>query len=576
MTLSRSTCPGIVSRTGGWLAVGAFLLTLSAAPVLAQHRARLSHDLADRLQEGSQTIDVIVDGSQMVEELARRYNVPVRKRMRSGGVLRVTAGQLEALEADGLVDHLSGDTPIRSMVEDVTAETVGADQLWHGAGRLPKLSGKRVGVAVVDSGIDANHPALRGQVVAAVDFTGNGSAADRFGHGTHVAGIIAARAGGSYDTADIQGMAYGASLINLRVLGDDGSGYVSNVIAAIDWAIDHQAQFNIRVINLSLGAPVLQPYRDDPLCAAVERAVAAGIVVVAAAGNRGVTDAGQTVFGGVMSPGNSPFAITVGAIDAHGTPERGDDTLAVYSSRGPTAYDLVGKPDLVAPGSHIVSTEAAGSYLQRLLPDRHVAGGAADGYLQLSGTSMSAAVVSGAAALLIDERAALTPRDVKGLLRASSQFMPEAGLMSAGAGSVNLVAAASLAGRGSRRSAQIDDTVYLQGSRPAAANRTFRQRNSTLSGSWGDSIIWGSWGDSIIWGSWGDSIIWGSWGDSIIWGSWGDSIIWGSWGDSIIWGSWGDSIIWGSFAQDSIIWGSAAEDSIIWGSWNDDSIIWGS
>ena len=172
----------------------------------------------------------------------------------------------------------------------------------------------------------------------------------------------------------MQGVAAGAFLVNLRVLGDDGSGTVSSVVEAIDWAIEHRAQYNIGVINLSIGAPVLQPYRDDPLCEAAERAVAAGIVVVASAGNVGRTTDGRMVFGGVTSPGNDPSVLTVGAIDTHGTAMRSDDTVAPFSSRGPTRYDMVIKPDVVAPGARIVSAEAEGSYLSRTFPDRHVTG----------------------------------------------------------------------------------------------------------------------------------------------------------------------------------------------------------
>jgi serine protease AprX len=550
---SAPTVPTMARRSAAILLTGS-LAFAAAATARAQGRARLSEDLADHLRAGSQTIDVIVDaGPATVDELARRYNIPVHKRLRSGGVLRVTAGQLEALQADGLVDHLAGDVKIRSTVEDVTAETIGADQLWAGAGPLRTLTGSRIGIAVIDSGIDARHPALRGKVVAAVDFTGSGSTGDGFGHGTHVAGIIAARAGAASDTSGIQGVAYGASLVNLRVLGDDGSGYASNVIDAIDWAIEHKTQFNIRVINLSLGAPVMQPYRDDPLCAAVERAVRAGIVVVAAAGNVGETADGTPVVGGITSPGNSPFALTVGAIDAHGTADRSDDTLAPYSSKGPTRYDLVIKPDLAAPGSHVVSTEAAGSYLQQLLPERHVAGGAADGYLELSGTSMAAAVASGAAALLLEERPALTPRDVKGLLEVSSEFMRQAGLIGAGFGSMNVLRAAAFGARSFQASntqtigwqVSTGAQIVLEGpssSRsPTSILLRASGRDSTVrSNSWGDSIVWSdAWGDSIVWSdAWGNSIVWGqNWSDSIVWGdSWGDSIVWSdAWGDSIVW-----------------------------------------
>ena len=161
---------------------------------------------------------------------------------------------------------------------------------------------------------------------------------------------------------------------SLRVLGADGTGSISDVIEAIDWAIEHKNQFNIRIINLSLGAPVTQTYHDDPLCEAAERAVSAGIVVIASAGNYGKTKEGQPIFGGITSPANDPNVLSVGALDANYTPTRADDVVAAYSSKGPTLFDYVLKPDLVAPGSHVVSAEAAGSYLATTYPERHIAG----------------------------------------------------------------------------------------------------------------------------------------------------------------------------------------------------------
>src|SRR5262249_59969477 len=141
------------------------------------------------------------------------------------------------------------------------------------------------------------------RVIFSMDFTGHNDPLDHYGHGTHVAAIVAG--GGALDSG-YRGIAPGAYLLNLRVLGDDGSGVASDVIEAIDWTIEHRNEFNVRVINLSLGAPVLQPFRDDPLCEAVERAVRAGITVVAAAGNYGRAADGRTIYGGIMSPANSP------------------------------------------------------------------------------------------------------------------------------------------------------------------------------------------------------------------------------------------------------------------------------
>jgi subtilisin family serine protease len=169
-------------------------------PAAAQHRARLSADLADHLAAGSQAINVIVHGDKAtVDTLARRYNVTVRKYLSEGGVLRVTAGQLAALRDDADVDHLSGDLRIKSSAAEVTAQS---DRRGSGVVRLgvvPALSGRGVTVAVIDSGIDTRHEALARRVIATRDFTG-GDGRDLFGHGTHVAALIAGRAGRTADT----------------------------------------------------------------------------------------------------------------------------------------------------------------------------------------------------------------------------------------------------------------------------------------------------------------------------------------------------------------------------------------
>src|SRR5262245_58770368 len=425
------------------IVIGACVLTGSAGPAMAAGpKARLSADLADHLAVGSQAVHVILHGTKAeVDAVAARYNLRVGRYMASGAVLIVNAGQLAALRDDGTVDHLSGDLRIKSSVDQVTAETVGADQVWEGSEDLPGLTGAGVSVAVIDSGIDIRHRAFGHRVIVNKDFTGHDDPSDHYGHGTHVAAIIAGE--GSIGTGH-RGIAPGAYLLNLRVLGDDGSGDASDVIDAIDWVVEHRKDLSVRIINLSLGAPVLQPYRDDPLCEAVERAVRAGILVVASAGNFGRAPDGRTVYGGITSPANSPFATAVGALDTHGTADRSDDTRAPYSSQGPTRYDLIMKPDLAAPGHHVVSAEASGSYLATTYPDHHVAGSGRQATMQLSGTSMAAGVVSGAAALLLDQDSRLKPLDLKGILQLASSFMPHEGRVGAGAGEVNLAEAAAI------------------------------------------------------------------------------------------------------------------------------------
>src|SRR5262245_49069357 len=309
-----------------------------AAPAAGQtrHRARLSQDLADRLQRRVEApSEIIVTASdEAVDRLVARYGARLKKRLEGGSVLEATGGQLDAISQDPDVDHGSGNAVVRRMMAVTTAAT-GADQVWAGLGGLRGYDGRGVTVAVIDSGVSASGP-LADRVVVSKDFTtGRGPGRDEFGHGTHVAGIVA-----EGDRDGYGGMAPGAWIANLRALGADGSGTTDAVIEAIGWAGANRRRYNIRIINLSLGHPVFESYRDDPLCRAAQRAVDAGVLVVAAAGNFGKTAEGRPIVGGIVSPGNLPSALTVGAINTRGTALRSDDVMATYSSRGP-AY-LVG------------------------------------------------------------------------------------------------------------------------------------------------------------------------------------------------------------------------------------------
>ena len=241
------------------------------------------------------------------------------------------------------------------------------------------------------------------------------------------------------------GIAPRAKLVNVRVLGADGSGFTSDVIDGIEWVVANRARYNIRVINLSLGHPVMEACATDPLCEAVNQAVQAGIVVVVAAGNAGKAPDGRTILGGISSPANSPYAITVGALNTWGTVDRSDDTVATFSSRGPTAYDLAVKPDVAAPGTKIVSLQADGAFLPAMYPSIHVAGSGNNAYMYLSGTSMAAPMVSGGVALLLQGSPNLSPAQVKFALQNGATAMTDAGLMGAGAGSVNFWASRQIA-----------------------------------------------------------------------------------------------------------------------------------
>jgi serine protease AprX len=336
----------------------------------------------------------------------------------------------------------------------VTNKVTRAESIWAGTsgllgiGATPGYKGSGIGVAVIDSGI-APHSAIGTRVVARVNLVSSepGVTGDPFGHGTHVAGMVGG-ANLKTTTAYTGGSAPAVKFIDIRVLGRTGVGYTSDVLAGIDWAIANRTKYGIRVINLSLGHGVAESAATDPLCIAVDRAVKAGIVVVTSAGNYGVTSTGAPILGGITSPGNSPAAITVGALDTKGTADRSDDVVAAYSSKGPTRFDFTVKPDVVAPGTRIVSLEASGSYIAKTYPQYHIAGSGANAYLRLSGTSMSAAVVSGGVALLLNAEPSLSPAQVKVVLQTGARFLPQAGLIAGGTGSVDFAQSNKIADQG--------------------------------------------------------------------------------------------------------------------------------
>src|SRR5690349_20663659 len=275
------------------------------------------------------------------------------------------------------------------------------------------VDGTGIGIAVIDSGV-YQHDDLQSadmkssRIVYSESFVpGNSSANDAYGHGTHVAGILA---GNGHDSAGrFYGIAPNANSINLRVLDANGGGSDSQVITAINRAIQLKNQYNIRAINLSLGRPVFESYTLDPLCQAVEAAWKAGIVVVTAAGNYGRDNSRNTRgYGTIASPGNDPYVITVGATNTKGTVTLVDDTIASYSSRGPTAVDHIVKPDIVAPGNNVVSLLASTSCTLFTSSSRTqvrnsayetlgLVSGVSNTYFRLSRTSMATPVVAGAA-----------------------------------------------------------------------------------------------------------------------------------------------------------------------------------
>ena len=348
-----------------------------------------------------------------------------------GFAASVPDDRLPTLAADPAIAELS----IDGRVEMAATGTEAYDDLdpnlaWRKAIRLPQVAagidGTGVGVAMIDTGV-SHHPDLEGSVVARVDFTPGGAGDDGFGHGTHLAGVIAGD--GSASAGKWRGVAPGADLVSVKVAGADGATDVSVVIAAIQWVVSHREQYGIRVLNLSFGTDSIQPYAVDPLDAAVERAWFAGISVVVSAGNRGPAP------GTIAKPGDDPFVITVGAADVKQTPERQDDAVAPFSSRGPTQDGIV-KPNLVAPGTTIVATRDVGGAIDQLHPEAVVD----EHYFKGTGTSQAGAIVAGVAALLYQVDPTLTPRRVKGILLGTT-FRPAAYRVGGGEGMVDAAGA---------------------------------------------------------------------------------------------------------------------------------------
>jgi len=470
-----------------------------------------------------------------------------------GASFHVPASALQALEQMDEVAHVSLDHKLSATGAPRDLYAIAENAPMPGAGH----DGNGIGVAIIDSGITQNGDFAATHLVYNESFvSGDSSTSDPYGHGTHVAGIVAGNghnSGGPSALITFKGIAPNANLINLRVLDDDGNSSDSSVISAIQRAIDLKSQYNIRVINLSLGRPVFESYTVDPLCQAVERAWQAGIVVVVAAGNMGRYP-DTNGYATITAPGNDPYVITVGAMKPMGTPGRSDDLIASYSSKGPTLFDHVVKPDLVATGNRVISEQAPYSQLAtlstaNLIPLNYYQNTTSslfsNYYLVLNGTSMAAPSVSGAAALMLQQNSALTPDQVKArLMKTAYKTFPAsstaidpvsgiaytsyydiftigAGYLDIGAALANTDVAPSNLGAALSPSAQYDATTG-----------TVSLVNGT-SVCWGQSLVWGQsvvWGQTVLNGSsvvWGQSVVWGNsslsgfslvWGQSMVWG----------------------------------------------------------
>jgi serine protease AprX len=429
---------------------------------------------------------------------ARLKGVQILKLTRDGDVDYVVKDQKLQAQFDPALDSAKARTP--GILE------VNAPQVWSQLG----LTGQGVGVAIVDSGVYA-HPDLAGRIVASIDFTtasptvSTTSTSDPGGHGTHVAGLVAGD--GTLSGGEYTGVAPRANIINVRVIDANGGSNVSTILRGLQWVLANRATYNIRVVNLSLGAKAMGSYKSDLMATAAEVLNFAGVTVVVSAGNTG------PFAGTVTTPGTDPYVITVGALDDNGTSLRLDDLMAVFSARGRTAFDNLSKPDLVAPGRKMVSLRSPGSELDTLFADRQVTatGALTADYYRLSGTSMAAPIVAGVVALIVERNPTLSPGQIKKRLKSTATSLGFGTSFDRGVGLVNAyAAAASIDGSREYTPDRVSDAfakdmrVFIQGQPFVWRDLTYHGGVDSAGTSW-EGVTW----ENVRW----DAVTW----ENVLW-----------------------------------------------------------
>ena len=399
-------------------------LPCSAAGNQAQAAQRM-HPLLQQMaaEQPDQMVQVIVqktDASDQAEAAVARAGGEILMGLDiiHAFVARIPAGAAREISAQPSVRWISPDAPMEEAqcsqcintanLASAYIKSIRADQTWN---TTPYRQGAGIGVAVVDSGINwqTDLYTIMGQnrVIANVRFNTdyNQTTFDNFGHGSHIAGVV----GGNGRTLNGKyiGVAPKSNIINVKVSNDDGSSTVSSVVAGLEWILKNRARYNIRVVNISLNSSVEESYHTSPLTAAVEVLWFNNIVVVVSAGNNGT----ETLY----PPANDPFVITVGAVDDKGTASITDDEVASFSAH--SSENGLKKPDLVAPGRNIVSLMGN---VNGVIPSAHPANKVDNTYFRMSGTSVAAPMVSGAAALLLEDEPNLTADQVKYRLMATA------------------------------------------------------------------------------------------------------------------------------------------------------------
>jgi serine protease AprX len=581
--------------------VATFGLALVATPVLAQgSQGKL--DLALRNDTGDGVRRVIIRTRPGTRALIRRALSAHGDRVQAEHpsidaiTADVHAEDLLALAADSSIESISSDAEVGALAAPIKDLKPARGIAEHNSLLRTTLGleatapdGAGIGVAIVDSGITPM-ASFDSRITAFFDFTDGQTRQtapfDDYGHGTHVAGLIGAQQlAGDYE---YRGIAPGVHFVGIKVLDRKGKGRTSDVIRALEFVRANRQLLNVRIVNLSLGHPILQRAEDDPLVQAVEAAVRDGLIVFASAGNFGTSaQTGAIGYAGITSPGNAPSAITVGAVDTKHTVTRSDDVVTKYSSRGPTWYDAFAKPDIVAPGHTLVSAADINSYLYATFPALRYTGSGQRRYLALSGTSMATGVASGVAAVLLSANGSLTANSLKAVLQYTALPLgnhagAQLDALTQGTGGINADGALRLA-------------VAIGGYEAPVATWECAAitHESTIGGesrTWADNIIWGdrelsgealfgngsAWVPAVVWGA--DNIVWSEnivWAENIVWSEnivWAENIVWGDGLLTALDGS--DNIVWSNVDDaDNIVWADLGDDNIVWS--EHDNVVWG-
>lgn len=413
-------------------------------------------------------------------------------------------------------------------------------------------TGQGVTVAVLDTGID-NLPDFAGRLVGGVDLTGQNSPfQDQYGHGTFVAGLIAGN--GASSNGQYSGEAPGANLVSIKVAGASGVTDLATLIDGLQWAVNHESQYGIRILNISLGYKPFESTALNPLDMAVQAAWNAGIAVIASAGNAGPSN------GTILSPGDDPLVITVGAVDDMAQNNVADDEMTNFSSVGPTSPDGWVKPDLVTSGRSVVSLAAPGSTVYNDNPSARIGSANFVG----SGTSFSAAITSGAAALVLADHPSYTPDQLKAVLLGNTDPGPVGSPFVDGHGVLNADAAATSAPMGLAQSL-VSELLTLPGETVSLSPL------GNLLDTWNASLWSGAQWSQQQGGS--TSAAWnGSGWTSAAWNGWTwTSAAWNSGGwSSAAWNGW----TWSGAAWDGSSWEGSAWSSCAWNDGGWDSSAW--